>query len=49
MLWKSNIWQRPDTGYELDELDSEWDVPALSSPSATYIYPLLGEMAPPEQ
>lgn len=44
-LRKSNIWQRSDTTYELDEFTSKCDVPALSSPSATFIYPLLWELA----
>lgn len=44
-LRKCNIWQRTDTTYELDEFSSKCDVPALSSPSATSIYPLLWELA----
>lgn len=45
VLRKCYIWQRTDTAYELDEFTSKCDVPALSSPSATSIYPLLWELA----
>lgn len=42
---KGSIWQRTDTTEELDEFSSKCDVPALSSPSGTPIYPLLWELA----
>lgn len=45
VLRKCNIWQSTDTTYELDECTSKCDAPALSSPSATPIYPLLWERA----
>lgn len=46
VLRKCNIWRKLDPVYELDEYTFKCDAPALSSPSATSIYPLIWEMAP---